>query len=93
MYPISTDNFQDDYDKLGGTWYSYRLLGSYYGKGDSKINVGYNIYGYGNGIKATYSYGLSELFSLGAGATYYFNNDTNDYFSYFCMARFPIRCF
>lgn len=55
---------------------------SYDGKGDSKINVGYNIYGYGNGIKATYGYGLSEQFSLGAGVTYYFNNDVNDYFIY-----------
>lgn len=55
---------------------------SYSGKGDNKIQVGYNIYGYGNGIKATYAYGLSEQFSLGAGATYYFNNDVNDYFIY-----------
>jgi len=55
---------------------------SYDGKGDNKINVGYNIYGYGNGIKATYSYGLSDLFSLGAGVTYFFNNDVNDYFLY-----------
>ena len=57
---------------------------SYDGKGDSKINVGYNIYGYenGSGIKATYSYGLSDQFSLGAGVTYYFNNEDNDYFLY-----------
>ena len=55
---------------------------SYDGKGDSKINVGYNIYGYGNGIKATYSYGLSDAFSLGAGGTFYFNGDVNDYFLY-----------
>lgn len=55
---------------------------SYNGKGDSKIQVGYNIYGYGNGIKATYTYGISQQFSLGAGATYYFNNDVNDYFLY-----------
>ena len=56
---------------------------SYIGKGDSKINVGYNIYGYGNGIKATYDIGISNLFSIGAGASYYFNNDTNDYFIFF----------
>jgi hypothetical protein len=55
---------------------------SYDGKGDSKINVGYNIYGYGNGIKATYGYGLNDAFSLGAGATFYFNGDVNDYFLY-----------
>jgi len=55
---------------------------SYDGKGDSKINLGYEAYGYGNGIKATYDYGLSELFSIGAGASAYFNNNENDYFIY-----------
>lgn len=55
---------------------------SYEGKGDSKLNFGYNIYGYGTGIKATYSYGLSDSFSVGAGGTYYINGDINDYFLY-----------
>ncbi len=55
---------------------------SFDGKGDSKINIGYEAYGYGNGIKATYDYGLSDLFSVGAGASAYFNNDENDYFIY-----------
>ncbi len=55
---------------------------SYDGKGDSKFNIGYEAYGFGNGIKATYDYGLSELFSVGAGASAYFNDDENDYFIY-----------
>jgi len=55
---------------------------SYDGKGDSKINIGYEAYGYGNGIKATYDLGLGELFSIGAGASAYFNDDENDYFIY-----------
>ena len=55
---------------------------SYDGKGDSKFNIGYEAYGFGNGIKATYDYGLGELFSIGAGASAYFNDDENDYFIY-----------
>lgn len=55
---------------------------SFDGKGDTKINIGYEAYGYGNGIKATYDYGLSELFAIGAGASVYFNDDENDYFIY-----------
>lgn len=55
---------------------------SYDGKGDQKLNIGYEAYGYGTGIKATYDYGLSELFSVGAGANAYFNEGENDYFIY-----------
>jgi len=55
---------------------------SFKGKGDNKIDVGFEVYGNGNGIKATYDYGLSDLFSIGAGASFYFSNDENDYFIY-----------
>jgi hypothetical protein len=55
---------------------------SYEGKGDSKINLGYEIYGIGPGIKASYDYGLGELFSVGAGATFYIDNEDQDYFIY-----------
>jgi hypothetical protein len=55
---------------------------SYEGKGDSKLNVGYEIYGIGPGIKASYDYGLSDLWSVGAGASYYFDNEEQDYFIY-----------
>jgi hypothetical protein len=53
---------------------------SFDGKGDAKINLGYDIYGRGNGIKGSFDIGLCELFSIGAGATYYFDNDVNDYY-------------
>lgn len=55
---------------------------SYEGKGDSKINVGYEIYGIGPGIKTTFDYGLGELLSIGAGATFYFDDEEQDYFIY-----------
>ena len=48
---------------------------SYEGKGDSKLNFGYEIYGIGPGIKGSFDYGLSDLFSVGGGATYYFDNE------------------
>jgi hypothetical protein len=53
---------------------------SYDGKSDQKINVGYEFYGQGSGIKATYDYGLSNLFSVGAGFSYFLDNGENDYF-------------
>lgn len=52
---------------------------SYDGRSDQKINIGYQVYGEG-GIKATYDYGLSKLFSMGVGATYFLDNGENDYF-------------
>ena len=55
---------------------------SYKGKGDHKLNVGYEIYSYGSGIRASYDYGLNELFSLGAGASYYFDDEDREYFIY-----------
>ena len=56
---------------------------SYDGRGDQKFNIGYHFYGYENsGVKATYDIGLSEMFSVGAGATYFINSDENDYFIY-----------
>ncbi len=53
---------------------------SFDGKGDKKLNLGYEFYGYGNGISATFDYGISDLFSVGLGGAYYLNNDNNDYF-------------
>ncbi len=38
------------------------------GKGDQKVQIGVNTYGYGTGITGTYDYGLSKLVSIGAGA-------------------------
>ncbi|RLD73658.1 MAG: hypothetical protein DRJ07_20535 [Bacteroidetes bacterium] len=53
---------------------------SFDGKGDAKINLGYDIYGHGNGIRGSFDIGLCDLFSVGAGAAYYFDNDKNDYY-------------
>lgn len=65
---------------LMGTLSAYSQ--SYDGKGDKMINLGYEVYGYGEGIKATFDYGLSDLFSIGAGASAFFDNEENDYFIY-----------
>lgn len=46
---------------------------AYTGKGDQKVNLGLNAYGYGTGITATYDYGLNELISVGGGANAYFD--------------------
>jgi len=52
---------------------------SFDGKGDKKLNVGYDIYGYGEGIKATFDYGIHDMFSLGFGGSYYFDSDSEYY--------------
>jgi hypothetical protein len=51
------------------------------GKGDQKIQVGFNGWGYGTGITGTYDYGLSKMISIGAGANFFFdhNNNNNKY--------------
>lgn len=46
---------------------------AYTGKGDQKVNLGLNAYGYGTGITATYDYGLNQLISVGGGANAYFD--------------------
>jgi hypothetical protein len=46
---------------------------AYTGKGDQKVNLGFNAWGYGTGITATYDYGLNQLISVGAGANAYFD--------------------
>jgi len=56
---------------------------SFEGKGDSKLNLGFDFYGYGYGIKVTYDYGLGDVISIGAGSSFYLNNDENDYYLYF----------
>ena len=41
------------------------------GKGDQKLQVGFNGYGNGTGITGTYDYGVSDVISLsGAGANF-----------------------
>lgn len=47
---------------------------AYTGKGDQKVNLGLNAWGYGTGITATYDYGLSDVISIGAGGNAYFDH-------------------
>ena len=49
------------------------------GKGDQKIQVGFNGWGYGTGITGTYDYGLSKIISVGAGANFYFDHSDSKY--------------
>jgi hypothetical protein len=61
------------------------LAQAWQGKGDQKLQVGFNGYGNGTGVTATYDYGLSNVVSLGAGANFYFdgyrdNNEDNNVF-------------
>ena len=49
------------------------------GKGDQKIQVGFNGWGYGTGITATYDYGLSKLISVGGGANFFFDHSDDKY--------------
>ncbi len=53
------------------------------GEGDQRLSGGVSFYGYGNGLKLTYDYGLTELFSVGGGATFILNNEyKNNFFIY-----------
>jgi hypothetical protein len=60
---------------------------SFEGKGDVKANIGYDLYGYGNGIKATLDLGLCDIFSIGAGGSYYFDEESD----YFLFARTAVH--
>jgi hypothetical protein len=50
---------------------------NFLGKGDQKLQAGFNFYGNGSGIKATYDYGLNDMFSIGIGGVFY-NSGTYD---------------
>lgn len=41
------------------------------GKADQKLQAGFNFYGNGTGIKASYDYGLNDNFSIGAGGVFF----------------------
>jgi hypothetical protein len=60
---------------------------SYGGRGDQKLEFGYSFYGYGDGIKVNYDYGLSDLFSIGAGGNYFFDSDESEDNDYYVYAR------
>lgn len=49
------------------------------GKGDQKVQVGFNGWGYGTGITGTYDYGFTSLLSVGAGANFFFSHSNSKY--------------
>lgn len=58
------------------------------GNGDQKLQAGFNFYGHGTGIKATYDYGVSEQFSVGGGAVFYNTGNYNSKFFLFGRGDF-----
>lgn len=50
------------------------------GYGDTKVQVGFIPYGYGNGLGGTVDYGLTDLFSVGAGTELYFGKNSNNFY-------------
>ncbi|MBP7174178.1 MAG: hypothetical protein KBA33_08960 [Cloacibacterium sp.] len=54
------------------------------GQGDNKLQVGFNAYGSGTGLKATYDFGVHEMISVGVGGDFYFkdNKDSSNFFLY-----------
>lgn len=65
------------------------------GKGDQKVQVGFNAWGYGTGLTGTYDYGLSNLVSVGAGLNVYFdgyrNNDIDNNIFAFGRINFHLQ--
>ena len=55
---------------------------SFDGKGDKKLELGYDLYGFGNGITARFDYGLSDLFSAGIGGSYFISNPDYDFYAF-----------
>jgi len=58
------------------------------GSGDQKLQAGFNFYGHGTGIKATYDYGLGNQFSIGVGGVFYNSGDYNAKFFVFGRADY-----
>lgn len=65
------------------------------GKGDQKVQLGLNAWGYGTGVTGTYDYGLNKLISVGAGMNAYFggykNNDKDNRVFIFGRLNFHLR--
>ena len=59
---------------------SYLPAQAFRGDGDKKVQVGFVPYGYGSGLSGVVDYGLTELFSVGAGAELYFGNNSNNFY-------------
>lgn len=47
--------------------------------GDKKVQIGFRPYGLGTGLVGHFDYGLNSMFSVGAGADFYFTKENNFY--------------
>ncbi|CAA7385908.1 DUF6646 family protein [Chryseobacterium fistulae] len=65
------------------------------GKGDQKVQLGLNAWGYGTGVTGTYDYGLNQILSVGAGLNAYFsgykNNDKDNRVFIFGRLNFHLQ--
>lgn len=61
------------------------------GKGDQKVQVGLNGWGYGTGITGSYDYGLGKIVSVGAGANIYFDGYKDNNFFVFGRVGFHLQ--
>ena len=61
---------------------SFLSAQAFKGYGDKKVQVGFIPYGYGNGLGGSLDYGLTDIFSAGAGAELYFGKNSNNFYLY-----------
>ncbi|MBV7440132.1 hypothetical protein KRX57_01735 [Weeksellaceae bacterium TAE3-ERU29] len=59
---------------------SFLSAQAFKGYGDKKVQVGFIPYGYGNGLGGALDYGLTNVFSAGAGAEFYFGEGSNNFY-------------
>jgi len=70
---------------------SFSQAQSFNGEGDQKLQAGFNFYGYGTGIKASYDYGLSNAFSIGFGGVFFNSGTYNSNFFLFGRGDFHLQ--
>lgn len=59
---------------------SFAFAQSYKGNGDFKVQAGFVGWGYGAGLTGVVDYGLTNLFSAGAGVELYFGESSNNFY-------------
>lgn len=60
-------------------------------KDAQRLQAGFNFYGYGSGIKASYDYGLTDTFSIGAGTVFFNTGSYNSGFFFFGRADYHFQ--
>lgn len=53
---------------------------TYTGINDMKIQLGVSPYGYGEGLVGVFNYGLHDIFSIGVGTEFYFNENNSNFY-------------